>query len=855
MNATPHALHSQLTAAQGDHFWFGQWLDADALPQALDSLGAHLDATLPQRFPLRALLQACEAVGAQIQSRSGCYAQLKNEACLTCPPEDADGMLQAMAAMLARDAMEEKLRSELGNTLPGTLLRRYPGPQFESWTPCGCVVHIAPANVFTAAAMGLVEGLMTGNVNVVKTSSRDGRVAALFAQALVQADPSGLLAQYVAVLRLPSSAQQWLKQLLACADVVSVWGGEKAVAAVRAMAPSHARMVAWGHKLSFGYIAAACVDDEDVLQAFARDVCRLDQQACSSPQTLLVETDEAGLRAVAQRLATHLRHISPGIPAAAPDMAEQAEITTVVSVARSEQPLGLTQVIEDEQGHWRILLDMRPGLRPSPLYRSIWLKPVQRQQLAAQLRPMRQWLQTCGLASDRASMAELSRLLLSAGVSRITQPGQMVDSYLGAPHDGVYALQQLSRRVSVDAGSALAQVGNMDELAPTMAEAPPAVPILDKTGFQALGQNDAGAGLIVRSGGSSGQIAYSSFRWADYHTQMAATADGMVAAGLEPATDRVMNLFAAGYMYGSFISFWSILEHLKVLQLPMTMVSEYEQIANQILTHRADTLVGAVPHMLALFSAQGERLKGQIRKVFYGGEPMSKAQMQFLQQDCGVELVRSAAYGSNDAGPMGYQCEHSTGTVHHLHSRLQLLEIVELDSDKPVQGDAVGRLLLTPKARSAPRIERYEIGDTGRWIPGPCACGRLEPRFELLGRIGDSFKVGPPMSYAFFANWLSEQCGYAGPVQLHIRSQQLDTMLDIWVNAFWDESRSHSAIEGMVQNYGPLLWCQANGAPLQLRIQVQPDTAFVRNAVSGKLRNVCDHRTPAEQAKCVQEAS
>lgn len=855
MNATSHALNSESTLTQGEHFWFGRWLTADALPQALTTLGAHLDATLPQRFPLRALLHACEAVSEQIRSRSSCYTRLKNEACLTCPPEDADSMLQAMAAMLARDAMEEKLRSELGNALPGSLLRRYPGPQFETWAPCGCVVHIAPANVFTAAAMGLVEGLMTGNVNVVKTSSRDGRVAALFAQALVQADTSDQLARYVAVLRLPSSAQQLLQQLLACADVVSVWGGEKAVAAVRAMAPGHARMVAWGHKLSFGYIAAACVADEDVLQAFAQDICRLDQQACSSPQTLLVETDEQGLQAVAQRLAAHLRRVSPSIPAAMPDMAEQAEITSVVSVARSEQPLGLTQVIEDEQGSWRILLDIRPGLRPSPLYRSIWLKPVQRQQLAAQLRPMRQWLQTCGLAADLASMAELSRLLLSAGVSRITQPGQMVDSYLGAPHDGVYALQQLSRRVSVDTGSVLAQVGNMDELAPPMPEVPPSAPILDKTGFQNLGQADAAAGLIVRSGGSSGQIAYSSFRWADYHTQMAATADGMVAAGLEPATDRVMNLFAAGYMYGSFISFWTILEHLKVLQLPMTMVSEYDQIADQILTHKANTLVGAVPHMLALFTTQGKRLKGQVRKVFYGGEPMSKAQMQFLKQDCGVDLVRSAAYGSNDAGPMGYQCEHSTGTVHHLHSRLHLLEIVELDSDKPVQGEAVGRLLLTPKARSAPRIERYEIGDTGRWIHGPCACGRQEPRFELLGRLGDSFKAGPPMSYSFFANWLSEQCGYAGPVQLHLKSQQLDTILDIWVNAFWDESQSTSTITDMVQNYGPLHWCQANGVPLQIRIQIHPDNAFVRNPVSGKLRNVCDHRTPAEQLECEQELS
>ena len=181
---------TDLTSETGAHYWFGQWMDADALPQALQGLGAHVDATLPRPFPLQALLAACDQLAQQLQARSGCYGALFEEACRTCPAEDAAAMLQAMAAMLARDAMQEKLRSELGSAHPGALQRRYPGRQYEAWAPCGCVVHVAPSNVFTAAAMGLVEGLMAGNVNVVKISARDGRVAALFAAALAAADPT-----------------------------------------------------------------------------------------------------------------------------------------------------------------------------------------------------------------------------------------------------------------------------------------------------------------------------------------------------------------------------------------------------------------------------------------------------------------------------------------------------------------------------------------------------------------------------------------------------------------------------------------------------------------------------------------
>ena len=55
--------------------------------------------------------------------------------------------------------------------------------------PAGCVVHVAPSNVFTVAAMGMVEGLLAGNLNVVKASARDGDFAPLFAQALAAHDP------------------------------------------------------------------------------------------------------------------------------------------------------------------------------------------------------------------------------------------------------------------------------------------------------------------------------------------------------------------------------------------------------------------------------------------------------------------------------------------------------------------------------------------------------------------------------------------------------------------------------------------------------------------------------------------
>ena len=849
-----HADHSP-TLKQ--HFWFGRWIDDQQLDAELalppgsrpGALATRLDERLQRPFPFESLTAACASLSRELAAQGPAWEQLYESVRNGIAASEAEAMLDALTVMLQPDQLQAKLRGELGTMRPGVLERRYPGRQYEAWMPAGCVVHVMPTNVLLVGALGLLESLLAGNLNIVKLSGRDTAFAALFAQALARHDPSDSLSGYMAVLRLASSRQAALRTLFRHADVISAWGGETAVAAVRKLAPPQAKLVVWGHKVSFGYLAAECLDDEQALEGFARDVCRLDQQACSSPQTLLVEAEGEALERVAERLAAALGRVSPGIPAQAPDMAEQAELTTVLCVARAEQALGLARVIEAPDHAWRVLVDHRAGLKPSPLFRTIWVKPVQRDQLGPALRPMRPWLQTCGLACALPSVAALSRMLLASGVTRIARPGEMTDSYGGAPHDGVYALQQLTRRVSVDGPATLAQVGSFAELESLPAPVLPAgMPILSKAGFQALGvQPDSQPGLVVRSGGSSGQTVYSRFRWPDYHRQMQVTAHGLVAAGLEPATDRVMNLFAAGYMYGSFISFWTILEQLGATQLPMAMVPEYELIAEQIIAHKVNAVIGMTPHLLGLMQSQGERLReaGCLRKLFFGGESLSAAQREFLQRDCGIELVRSVAYGSNDAGPMGYQCGHCEGSVHHLFSSLQQLEIVHADEDRPVAGTEVGRLLLSSRARAWPSVQRYEIGDLGRWVPGPCGCGRADPRFELAGRTGDVFKAGTPqLNHAEFVRLVSQGFGYAGPLQIHLSPDGSNTRMSVWL----DESlqcEPPQVVDYLVANYGELQAIDAYGLAATLHVERRPIADFERVKASGKYRHVCDHRVAA----------
>lgn len=831
-----------------EHFWFGKWLGPAGLDQELAELEGRIARSLAQPFPHDDLLNAAQAVADQLTPKSPLYKRLAGLAQETTSPEDVALMLQGAAAALQRDALLARLRAELGNSRPGAIERRYPGRQFEAWLPVGCVVHVAPSNVFLVAALGLVEGLLAGNLNIVKLSARDSAFAAVFAAALCAADPGGRLQEYIAVIHLPSSDSSRLQALFEHADAISAWGGESAIAAVRKMAPAGARLITWGHKLSFGYVAADALADETArsaaLDGIARDICRLDQQACSSPQTVFIEGDQQQLDAFADALAARLEAISPTIPGQSPDPAAQAEISMVLGVARAEEALGLTRVVEDRSGHWRIIVDHRPGLRPSPLYRSIWLKTIRREELVATLRPMRTWLQTCGLACGLGSLAPLTRALFAAGVTRIARPGEMIDSYIGAPHDGVYALQQLARRVSLDAPEVALGIGNLAELEGPASRPAPVGTIMTKKEFLGLPTPQNVPDLVFRSGGSSGNTVFSTFSWADYHEQMKAAAHGLVAAGLDPERDRVMNLFAAGHLYGSFVSFWSILEILHARQVPMALISDHAQIADAIIALNVNTVIGMTSHLMGLFEQEGERLRGTVTKLFYGGEALTPSQRRRLSENFGVELIRSAAYGSNDAGPIGYQCPHCEGGEHHLLASVQQMEIVALDEDSPVACGESGRLLLTtsPLMRSHPLIQRYEIGDTGRWLAGACACGRADPRFEIQGRTGDLFKAGGPFfNVRRFIDILDQQHGYSGPAQIHLHEEDGSVVVELRIGNAYGLDADVAAVS--IRNHYPEVeFCMTAGLAFHFRVVSVADEDFVRIPASGKLKPVCDHR-------------
>ena len=81
---------------------------------------------------------------------------------------------------------------------------------------------------------------------------------------------------------------------------------------------------------------------------------------------------------------------------------------------------------------------------------NVLVKRLPRKNIMRTLRNAKGFLQTAGLICDEADRAELTDLLLSAGVTRVTQAGNMSAYFFGESHDGEYPLSRYTRKINIE---------------------------------------------------------------------------------------------------------------------------------------------------------------------------------------------------------------------------------------------------------------------------------------------------------------------------------------------------------------------------------------------------------------------
>ena len=354
--------------------------------------------------------------------------------------------LEELLLLLRRESLEAKLAAELG---AAPFESRNFSKTAARVLPLGVLFHIAPGNMPGLPVYTALEGLLTGNINLVKLPHGDKGLSLAAFRLLTEQEPR--LAPYLYAFDLPSGQREDMKALAALADGLVVWGGDGAIEAARSLAGPGCKLIEWGHRLSFAYVSGY-EDRDGELAALARHIVETGQRLCSSCQVIFLDTEdrEEGL-AFCREFLPYLEGAAARRPA--PERGAAASLS-----GRS----ALLERIVDGRAKGETLFQgkgccavFRPDreLELSPMEGNVLVKLLPQRELLPALRRQKGRLQTAGLICDPEKREELAELLARAGVTRITRAGTMSASFPGEAHDGEYPLRRYLRVVDLEIGN------------------------------------------------------------------------------------------------------------------------------------------------------------------------------------------------------------------------------------------------------------------------------------------------------------------------------------------------------------------------------------------------------------------
>ena len=417
----------------------GELCEDRELPRLLERLEADcLETIAGQSIDRETVVAACDALACRVEA--GDYDSVL-QPFLAAFSIDPARFREALF-LFKREALSYKLAVELGPEDLPDLTPPGRAPIRRRRMPLGVLFHMAAGNVDGLPAYSVVEGLLAGNVNILKLPAQDRGASLLLLRELVRLEPR--LRDFVYVFDVPSTDLQSLERFAKIADAVVVWGGDEAVRAARALAGPDTALICWGHKLSFAY-AVPPVSDGD-LEALADHICATGQLLCSSCQGIFLDTGDMGeVYALAERFFPVLQAAARRHPPADPALRARATLELYA------------QELEADSGGRRIYRGGGVSVTAAPdsrlelglLAGNCWVKPLPRDQIVPRLKPRKGCLQTAGLLCPEGEREALSALLARAGVVRVTGPGDMSRTVPGEAHDGTYPLAAYTRIVEV----------------------------------------------------------------------------------------------------------------------------------------------------------------------------------------------------------------------------------------------------------------------------------------------------------------------------------------------------------------------------------------------------------------------
>lgn len=620
--------------------------------------------------------------------------------------------------LLSRDSVLERIRLELGNDKTTDIFSPLSKTHLETkLIPKGIVCQVSANNVFLGVLDNIVSTLITKNILVLKVSSGDNSFMDFLTEKLLAADPDNKIVSFINFIKFKGGDLEFENILKRRSNKLIVWGSEDTVKAYRENLGDFTELKSYGPRISIAIITNEYLQSsgEDLFIKLSKDISRWSQKACSNVQNIFLESGIDSKEFAAKLMLS--------LPAKElEDKNYFVELLKIKALIEYEQFEGKDSFyIESDNGF--IYKNQFSQIEPTVLNHTIAIKTFNNlADLNQQLKPQKNYLQSCALGALGEARAYYTNSLALAGIKRFTFPGQITDSILGAPHEGSYQLSELVNIVydqftpSVDEFKM-----HIKALNPYYKEHSCMIEAdlkLDKFNTNQLTDSKE-QGLYFTSGATTGKPKVAFYSYHEIELIAYKMAKTYKQAGLQ-SKDLVLNLFFAGNMWSSFSVIQKAMELIGATQLPLGGNCSEEDFKTICETFRPNIVFG-VPGVILRFAQYCKKSEININfdKFFYAGEKLSLSSQKELTNIFGITDFISAGYACVDTGIIGYQSPNCLKSEHIIYENVSDINIKE------------EQILVTSLLRKSHPIIDYKLSDKLEWSD------KSHSKFKLLGRCGE----------------------------------------------------------------------------------------------------------------------
>jgi hypothetical protein len=323
--------------------------------------------------------------------------------------------------------------------------------------PKGVVVHWLAGNVPLLGMLGLVQSIITKNVNILKAPSHNSGVLPALLNEIKKIDikySSGRIiygkdiVSSIAVVYYNRENYYAAETLSKFSDVRVAWGGSDSVNSVMSLPRRHTTEdVIFGPKLSYMAIGKEFLSLETnidkLIKKISIDCSVFDQYACASPHTIFIEEGaDISPKEFCEKLALNMEKTSIRIPK------NPVDGGTIGNIQSKRMKYEFTADVWSSSGTtWTILLDddWKSGLANPTYSRVITIRSIPNIIDSAYF--SNKDIQTISLGMNNDRKIEYANIAAMLGASRFPDIGRM--THFDTPWDGLNLIQRLVKYVSI----------------------------------------------------------------------------------------------------------------------------------------------------------------------------------------------------------------------------------------------------------------------------------------------------------------------------------------------------------------------------------------------------------------------